>query len=76
MRTTLEIDDDVMQAAREIARVRNQAIGTAISELARRGLAPESAPKVEMRNGIPVWVHEPGAIVVTSKLVRNLAEEE
>jgi hypothetical protein len=76
MRTTLDIDDDVMQAAREIARVRNQAIGTAISELARRGLEPESSPKVEMRNGIPVWVHEPGAMVVTSKLVRQLAEEE
>lgn len=76
MRTTLEIDDDVMQAAREIARVRNLAIGTAISELARRGLAPESAPKVEMRNGIPVWVHEPGASVVTSRMVRRLAEEE
>lgn len=75
MRTTLEIDDDVMHAAKEIARIKNQGVGRAISDLARRGLVPES-PKVEIKNGIPVWVHAPGAIPVTSEMVRNLAEEE
>lgn len=39
MRTTLEIDDDVMRAAREMARLKNQGIGRMISDLARRGLA-------------------------------------
>src|SRR5215831_6616362 len=76
MRTTLEIDDDVMQAAREIAQLKKQGIGRALSDLARRGLVPEAAPKVEMRDGIPVWVHSPGALAVTSHMVRSLAEEE
>jgi len=35
MRTTLDIDDDVLQAIREIARRRNRTAGSVISELAR-----------------------------------------
>ena len=76
VRTTLEIDDDVLAAARTLSHRKNQSIGRAISELARRGLAPEREPRVEMRNGIPVWVHPPGAIPVTNELVRNLLDEE
>jgi len=76
MRTTLEIDDDVMQAARELARLKNQGIGRAISDLARRGLVPDASPVVELKDGIPVWKHGPGAVAVTSEMVRNLADDE
>jgi hypothetical protein len=75
MRTTLDIDDDVMEAVREIARLRNQAIGRALSDLARRGLMPDQMPIVEIRDGVPVWTHSPGATPVTNELVRNLVEE-
>jgi hypothetical protein len=76
MRTTLEIDDDVMVAAKEVARLKNQGIGRTISELARRGLMPDSTPDREIRHGVPVWMHGPAAIPVTSEMVRNLAEDE
>jgi hypothetical protein len=76
MRTTLEVDDDIMASAKEIARLKNQGLGRAISDLARRGLVPETAPVVELRDGIPVWTHGPGAIPVTTELVRNLADDE
>ena len=76
MRTTLEIDDDVMQVAREMARLKNQGIGRTISDLARRGLMPDASPARELQFGIPVWKHGPGAVEVTSELVRNLADEE
>jgi hypothetical protein len=76
MRTTLEIDDDVMEAAKQMARLKNQGIGRAISDLARRGLIPDSSPTVELQNGIPVWIHRPGAVAVTSEMVRNLADDE
>ena len=76
MRTTLEIDDDVLEAARVLARLKGQGLGRSISDLARRGLAPEISPAVEVQDGIPVWMHAPGAIPVTSEMVRNLAEEE
>jgi len=76
MRTTLEIDDDVMEAVREMARLKNQGIGRTISDLARRGLIPDAAPAREMQFGIPVWKHGPGAVAVTSEMVRNLADDE
>jgi hypothetical protein len=76
MRTTLEIDDDVMEHARELARLKNQGLGRAISDLARRGLMSDTAPSIEVRDGIPVWTHKPGAIPVTSELVRSLIDEE
>jgi hypothetical protein len=76
MRTTLEIDDDILEAAREMARLRNQGIGRAISELARRGLMTNPSPARELQFGIPVWKHDPGAVAVTSEMVRRLAEDE
>jgi len=76
MRTTLEIDDDVMEAARELARLKNQGIGRTISDLARRGLMPDASPAREMQFGVPVWTHAPGAVSVTSDMVRNMADEE
>lgn len=65
-----------MQAAREVARLKKQGIGRTISDLARRGLMPDTAPDRELRFGVPVWKHRPGAVAVTSELVRNLADEE
>jgi hypothetical protein len=38
MRTTLDIDDDVLQAAKELARRQGKTAGRIVSELARRGL--------------------------------------
>ena len=47
-----------------------------VSDLASRGLMPEASPVVVVESGIPVWKHRPGAITVTSEMVRNLAEDE
>jgi hypothetical protein len=38
MRTTLDIEDDVLQAAKELARREGRTAGQVISELARRSL--------------------------------------
>ena len=45
MRTTLEIDDDVLLAARAIARRDASTIGAVVSGLARKGL--DSDPQVD-----------------------------
>ena len=50
MRTTLDIDDDVLQAAKELAQARRKTAGQVLSDLARKGLAPEQTVKV--RNGV------------------------
>jgi hypothetical protein len=52
VRTTLDVDDDVLQAAKEIAANRGSTAGRVLSELARKGLAPARTAKV--RNGVPL----------------------
>ena len=38
MRTTINLDDDILDAARNLARQEGISLGDAVSELARRGL--------------------------------------
>ncbi|MGF1647136.1 MAG: antitoxin [Kineosporiaceae bacterium] len=40
MRTTLTLDDDIARVARQLARAQHRSLGQIVSELARRGLAP------------------------------------
>lgn len=40
MRTTLSIDDDVLAAARTLARTQGRSVGAVLSDLARQGLRP------------------------------------
>ncbi len=39
MRTTLDIDDDILQAAKELAKAEKKTAGEVLSALARKGLA-------------------------------------
>ncbi len=74
MRTTLDIADDVLQAAKEIAAVRGRTAGAVISELARRALAPSRSGR--LRNGVPLLPRRaPGAKRPTMKLVEDLRDE-
>lgn len=52
MRTTLDIDDDVLAAAKELADQRRSTAGKVLSDLARKGLAQPAASDV--RNGVPL----------------------
>ena len=75
MRTTLEIDDDVLQAAKELAAMRATSAGKILSELARRGLQRES-PEVPLRNGVPVMPRQaPGTPKMTLRRVNELRDE-
>jgi negative regulator of replication initiation len=74
MRTTLEIDDDVLQAARSVAAAEGKNIGKALSDLARRGLAPRSQSKT--RSGFPVFDVPPDAAPITLELVKDALDEE
>jgi hypothetical protein len=73
MRTTLDLADDVLQAAKEIARVRGLTTGEVVSELARKGL--EGPRAGETRNGVPLLPRRaPGSVVPTMKLVNELRD--
>jgi hypothetical protein len=74
MRTTLDIDDDVLQAAKEIAVGRGVTAGKALSDLARLGLAPKRSGRV--RNGVPLLPARPaGTPRPTMKRVNELRDE-
>lgn len=74
MRTTLEIDDDVLQAARRVAAAEDKSVGRAISDLARRGLAPGRQSK--SRSGFPVFDVPPDAPPITLELIREALDDE
>lgn len=73
MRTTLTLDDDILETARKLSEARGIPIGAVISELARRGLAP-STP-LAVRNGIRLFPVREDAGTVTPEVVRELLEE-
>ena len=74
MRTTLDLDEDVLQAAKEIAAARGMTAGKVLSELARKGLTPTRAGRV--RNGVPLLPRRPaGAPRPTMKQVNALRDE-
>jgi len=73
MRTTIAIDDDVLLAAKAIARQKKQTIGQVVSELARNSLRPPVASAE--RNGVPLLpVRRPDA-VVTLDIVNALRDQ-
>ena len=75
MRTTLDLDDDVLQAAKELAEVRGTTAGKVVSDLVRKGLqARPRSPRV--RNGVPLLRHRPGAPVMTIAVVNERRDEE
>jgi hypothetical protein len=73
VRTTLDIDDDVVAAARELAADERRSLGSVISELARRGLTPA---RVETSDGMPVIRVPAGTPPITAEMVRRALDED
>jgi hypothetical protein len=75
MRTTLDIADDVLQAAKELAQRNGGTAGQVISDLARRGLnAPTTKRRPGLRGGVPVLPSR--GEVVTLDHVQRIQDEE
>ncbi len=75
MRTTLDLDPDVLQAAKEIASVRGTTAGKVISDLVRKALVPAAAA-TKVRNGVPLMPRRPaGSPPITVKFVEDLLDE-
>lgn len=82
MRTTLDIDDDVLLAAKELAAKERKSVGKVLSEVFRRRMQlvdpqptiANSSQLYLLRNGIPVLPsrHER----VTSEHIQRIMEEE
>ena len=73
MRTTLTLDDALLEAAAPLAKARGTHLGEVISEWARRGLAAESAA-APRPDGFPVFAARGKPI--TSRQVKVLLDDE
>ncbi|MEP7294580.1 MAG: CopG family transcriptional regulator [Burkholderiales bacterium] len=80
MRTTLEIDDDLLAAAKELARREGATAGQIVSRLLRSSLtgAPASAPRRSRAKAIAGFVPFPAkaGVVVTNEQVDALRDAE
>jgi hypothetical protein len=73
MRTTLSLDDDVLQEVKTYAKNRDVAIGKAVSDLIRRGLRAPLQTRVV--NGFHVVELPPGSPPVSTEDVEKIQEE-
>jgi len=74
MRTTLNLDDDVLELLKDYAENRSLALGRAASELVRRGLAAPAQTRVV--NGFNTVVLPACSPKVTSERIKHLLEDE
>jgi len=74
MRTTINLDDDVLETTRAIARAERRALGAVVSDLVRRGLVP-SQPRIDQEEGFPVFRVRQPAQPITDEMVRAALEE-
>jgi hypothetical protein len=78
MRTTLDIDDDVLQAAKERARREGSTAGKVISDLARRALTVplRTAGVREPKSVYGFRPLAPRGALVTNELIDRLREDD
>jgi hypothetical protein len=74
VRTTLDIDEDILEAAKELAAKRGSTAGRVLSELARNALAPRDR-SARKRNGVPILPPRPRSRLVTPEVVNRLRDE-
>jgi len=74
MRTTLSIDDDVLDAARAIADQTRRSLGQVVSDLARQGLKPRASYRT--RGGLPAFEVSERARPFTPDAVRQALDED
>lgn len=77
MRTTLDIDEDVLQGAKEMAELKGTTAGRVISDWARRGLFSINTAGMDekrVKNGVPLLPSR--GKIVTMKLIQEIMDEE
>lgn len=73
MRTTVNLEYDVLTAARKLAAARSVPLGKALSDLARRGL--EAPAPARRTSGFPVFEVPRGARRITLEDVKRDEDE-
>jgi hypothetical protein len=74
MRTTVDLDEDVLAAAKALAAAERRSLGKVVSDLIRRGLAPR--PVVDDDELFPLVRVRSGAAPITPERVRAAIDDE
>lgn len=75
VRTTVDLDADLLQIAKELASARQATMGRVLSDLVRKAL--ESSDTHTTRNGVPLLPRRPrGSALPTMKLVNEFRDRE
>lgn len=74
MRTTLDLDEDILLAVRELAERESTSMGRVLSRLARSSLT--RVEEGTERNGVPLFPRQPGGKVVTPELIKQLRDDD
>lgn len=73
MRTTLAIDDDLLDRAKALAELQKRSMGAVVSDYLRRGMSDDT-PAPEYRNGIELLPKR--GQVLTLELVNALRDDD
>jgi hypothetical protein len=73
MRTTLNLDDDVLHAIRSLAREQGESLGNVVSSLVRRALRPPA--EIGYDSDVPVFMVRENAPPITPEMVESALEE-
>lgn len=77
MRTTLDIDDDILAAAKELSRQRSTSTGKVLSQLARQALTASALEPARMARGVAGFRPlAPRGQPVTNALIDSLRDAE
>ncbi len=72
MRTTLELDDDLLLVGKRLAEQRRTTLGRVFSDLVRMALTPKD--EVRVKNGVPLFKVKAGAKKPSLDLVNRLRD--
>ena len=79
MRTTLDIDDDILSASKELAKAAGKTAGQILSELARKALTQRihhHTPEPQAFHGIRPFPKRAGGVIVTNEMINRIRDEE
>jgi hypothetical protein len=71
MRTTIDLDPELLAVARKLAAARSQSLGKVISELAMQALRSRTGTGATTRSGFPTFRVRRGAALITSEDVKR-----
>ena len=76
MRTTLDIDDDVLEIVKDLAKAQRATAGEILSKLAREALTRSALPHDEPRYRNGFRLLPPTDQVITSDMVKRWLDED